>query len=267
MSWFGGWTVESKDAPLKGVTLVHAIDALRLPPKPTDKPLRFVVHESMKVAGVGVVVAGRLDAGELVPGMKLVFAPGGAVGEVVSIERHHKELKKALPGDSVGVHVTGLTGAEVKRGHVAGDASLAAPRPAVSFVAQVMVLVGDALHAGYAPVVDCHVRHVSCKFRQILARVDRKTGATLEEFPAAIKAGDTALVELVPLQPLVVEPFAESAMLGRFAMRDRKRVVGIGMVKSVTYLDVPGSAAPKPAAAAVPAEAAPAAAKKKPSKF
>ncbi len=182
--------------------------------------------------------------------MKLGVTP--AAGAVLNGPLFASQLKKALPGDSVGVHVTGLTGTEVKRGHVAGDASVAAPRPAVSFVAQVMVLVGDEIHAGYAPVVDCHVRHVSCKFRQILARIDRKTGATLEESPVSIKAGDTALVELVPLQPLVVEPFSESAMLGRFAMRDRKRVVGIGMIKSVTYLDVPGSG-PKPAAAAAAA--------------
>jgi elongation factor 1-alpha len=253
MPWFSGWTAEpaggSKDAAaVQGTTLVQAIDQLRLPPAPVDKPLRFVVSDAYAVPGVGVVVAGRVDAGAVAPGMTLTFAPGGVLAEVVSIERHKRPLARALPGASVGLCVTGAAARDFRRGMVAGDAAAAAaaaPRAAVSFVGQVLLLAGEALRPGYTPTIDCGLAHGPVKFRQLLARIDRKTGATLEEAPGTVKAGDTVLVDLVPQHPLVAEPFADSPMLGRFALRDQKRVIGIGMVKSVVFLDLP---APKKAA-------------------
>jgi elongation factor 1-alpha len=51
--------------------------------------------------------------------------------------------------------------------------------------------------------------------------------------PKALKAGDSALVVLVPTKPLVVETFAEYPPLGRFAIRDMKNTVAVGVIKQV----------------------------------
>jgi elongation factor 1-alpha len=63
--------------------------------------------------------------------------------------------------------------------------------------------------------------------------MDRRTGKVLEENPSFIKTGDAAIVKLVPLKPLVVESFTEFPPLGRFAVRDMKRTVAVGVVKEV----------------------------------
>jgi len=88
--------------------------------------------------------------------------------------------------------------------------------------------------AGYAPVLDCHTCHIACKFSEILQKVDRRTGKALEENPKAIKSGDAAMVRLIPSKPMCVENFAEYPPLGRFAVRDMRQTVAVGVIKEVT---------------------------------
>ncbi len=56
----------------------------------------------------------------------------------------------------------------------------------------------------------------------------------MEEKPAFIKVGDSALVKMKPLRPMVLENFADIPELGRFAIRDMGATVGVGVVKEVT---------------------------------
>ena len=42
------------------------------------------------------------------------------------------------------------------------------------------------------------------------------------------------MVELIPQKPMVVEAFATYAPLGRFAVRDMRQTVAVGVIKEVT---------------------------------
>lgn len=86
---------------------------------------------------------------------------------------------------------------------------------------------------GYSPVLDCHTSHVACKFEKILQLIDKRTGKATQEEPASIKTGDSAMVKFIPTKQMVVETFVEYPPLGRFAIRDMKQTVGVGIVKSV----------------------------------
>ena len=48
-----------------------------------------------------------------------------------------------------------------------------------------------------------------------------------------MKSGDAAIVKLVPSKPMCVEAFSEYPPLGRFAVRDMKQTVAVGVIKSV----------------------------------
>ena len=91
------------------------------------------------------------------------------------------------------------------------------------------------IRVGYAPVVDCHMGHVPCKFTELLAKYDRRTGKELESAPNVIslRKGDAALVRLEPMRPMVVEAFSEYPPLGRFAVFDNRQTVAVGVIKSV----------------------------------
>ena len=87
---------------------------------------------------------------------------------------------------------------------------------------------------GYSPVLDCHTAHIACKFAEILEKVDRRTGKSTEDAPKFIKSGDAAIVKLLPSKPMCVEPFAEFPPLGRFAVRDMRQTVAVGVIKVIT---------------------------------
>merc|ERR1712109_223851 len=85
-------------------------------------------------------------------------------------------------------------------------------------------------------------RSHSCKFAEIMEKVDRRTGKSTEDAPKFIKSGDAAIVKLLPSKPMCVEPFAEFPPLGRFAVRDMRQTVAVGVIKATTPKEVAGKA-------------------------
>ena len=82
-------------------------------------------------------------------------------------------------------------------------------------------------------MLDCHTAHIACKFAEIKEKVDRRSGKKLEDNPKFVKSGDAAIVTLVPSKPMCVEAFSEYPPLGRFAVRDMKQTVAVGVIKEV----------------------------------
>jgi len=234
MSWYKGWNIDRKEGKASGMTLFDALDSILPPKRPTEKALRLPLQDVYKIGGIGTVPVGRVETGIIKPGMVVTFAPGNLSTEVKSVEMHHDALPEALPGDNVGFNVKNVSVKDIRRGNVAGDSKNDPPKGAASFVAQVIVLNHPGqIGAGYQPVLDCHTAHIACKFAELKEKIDRRSGKTLEECPKFVKSGDAAIVNLVPSKPMCVESFSEYAPLGRFAVRDMRQTVAVGVIKSV----------------------------------
>ncbi|CAH8472106.1 unnamed protein product [Heterobilharzia americana] len=247
MPWYKGWEVtrnkDGKSVTDTGFTLLDALDKMEPPARPTDKPLRLPLQDVYKIGGIGTVPVGRVETGVIKPGMVVTFAPQGLSTEVKSVEMHHEALSEAFPGDNVGFNVKNVSVKDIRRGNVAGDSKNDPPREAASFTAQVIVMNHPGeIKNGYSPVLDCHTAHIACKFHEITEKLDRRSGKKVEDNPKSIKSGDAAMVELVPSKPMCVEPFQQYPPLGRFAVRDMKQTVAVGVIKAVNKKSDAGKA-------------------------
>jgi len=239
-AWTGDNVMESSpNMPwYKGPTLIEAFDLLEVPPKPIDKPLRIPIQDVYVITGVGTVPVGRVETGVLKVGDKVVFMPAGKVGEVRSIEMHHVRIPKALPGDNIGFNVRGVSRKDIRRGHVVGHLTKP-PTVARSFRARVIILWHPtAIAAGYCPVIHAHTASVSCRLKEIVAKIDPRTGKVIERQPKMLKKGEAAVVVFEPIKPMVIEKFKEIPQLGRFAIRDMGRTIGVGVVEDLEPVKV-----------------------------
>jgi elongation factor 1-alpha len=200
------------------------------------------------------VPVGRIETGILKPGMVVTFAPQNLTTEVKSVEMHHESLPEALPGDNVGFNVKNISVKDVRRGSVASDSKNDPAKEAKSFNAQVIIMNHPGqIAAGYTPVLDCHTAHIACKFAELKEKVDRRSGKKVEDNPKFLKSGDAGIVDLIPSKPMCVESFTDYPPLGRFAVRDMRQTVAVGVIKGVEKTEGGGKVTKAAQKAGVPA--------------
>ena len=78
-----------------------------------------------------------------------------------------------------------------------------------------------------------HTAHIACRFIEMKEKIDRRSGKKMEENPSEIKSGDAAIVEHKPTKPMCVEASSAYAPLRRFAVRDMRQIVAVGVIKFV----------------------------------
>jgi len=235
-----GWTGENLAKPsthmpwYKGPILIQALDEFTEPPKPIEKPLRVPIQDVYTITGVGTVPVGRVETGKMKVGDPVIIMPEGLPAEIKSIETHHTPMQEAQAGDNIGFNLRGVSKTDFHRGSVLGPPS-SPPTIAKEFLAQIIVVFHPtAIAAGYTPVLHAHTAQVAATITEIVAKIDPRTGQPTEEKPKTIKTGDSAIVKITPLRPLVLETFKEFPELGRFALRDMGSTVAAGIVREVT---------------------------------
>ncbi|KAG8513195.1 Elongation factor 1-alpha 1 [Galemys pyrenaicus] len=207
---------------------------------------------------INIVVIGHVDSGKSTTTGHLIYKCGGI--DKRTIEKFEKEAAEMGKGSFKYAWVLDKLKAErergitidislwkfetskyynvsvkdVRRGNVAGDSKNDPPMEAAGFTAQVIILNHPGqISAGYAPVLDCHTAHIACKFAELKEKIDRRSGKKLEDGPKFLKSGDAAIVDMVPGKPMCVESFSDYPPLGRFAVRDMRQTVAVGVIKAV----------------------------------
>jgi len=73
--WLGDNMLEKSDNMTwwGGNTLFQELDAIEEPARPTDKALRVPIQDVYKIGGIGTVPVGRVETGEMVPNMTVIF--------------------------------------------------------------------------------------------------------------------------------------------------------------------------------------------------
>jgi len=243
MDWYKGFKVKPKKKEIEGHTLLDALNkVVSCPKRPTKKPLRMPVSGVYKIKGVGNVITGRIEQGTLEPDASVAFAPTSVDGKAFSIEMHHKNVKKAGPGDNVGVNVKGLPKENMPK---AGDVMFLKddPKdespPGASETFRAAVFVQDHPgqlkcakdgKGGFTPSIHVRTAKAPCQLLKIHWKRGKSTSNVKVEDPVHIEAGDEAEVTFKPKLKFCVDAYDVCKPLGRMAAMDSNSLIMLGRV-------------------------------------
>lgn len=230
--------LERKEEALKkwwdGPTLIEALDKLEPParPQPTA-PLRLCISDLYR-SGSGVCVSGKVEAGSITAGQKVVLLPSGEQTTVKSLQSRGGATRSGISGDYMDAVMLPTEMQFANIGGVLCDARN--PVPVVdSFQAQILVFDPDIpLMRGQQLMCYLHTETLTAT----LTRLDRLIvkGQASEKRPKCLQKGDVAVVNLSVSQKVCLEPKPTTGpptSLSRLVLRDRGRTVAAGVVIAV----------------------------------
>ncbi|KAJ6230654.1 translation factor [Anaeramoeba flamelloides] len=219
-----------------GETLLSTIESMHVPFKYADLPLRIPILNVFNISGLGTVPIGRIEFGKLEVNQVVKFGPTNTSGQVLSIQSFGKSKLVAYPGDEIGFHVKDATKKEIKKGMVAGDLENDPPSRVSSFQAKITLLnASPSLTINSKPRLFVHTLSCICNVDTMLQLLNPESAdEILKKKPSVLNGGDTAIVVLKPQAPICVEPFDRYPKLGRFMLMMSKKLIGYGIIKSVT---------------------------------
>jgi len=241
MSWWKGADVAVGAETVHCDTLYDCLNKMcRVPPRPTDAPMRLPISGIYKIKGVGDVLAGRVEQGIVKPNEEVIFLPthtaaNACMGKVFQIEMHHKSVPEAKPGDNVGMNVKNLDKQNMPRGGdvmiYKKDTTLSAVK---SFNAQIQVLdIPNEIKIGYSPICFVRTGRAASRISALKWKMGKETGGKKMEEPHSLKSNEMAECTFEPQQPLVADSFKNCEGLSRVAFMDGNGVVMLGKVVSV----------------------------------
>lgn len=225
-----------------GPTLMAAIDAVPIPDRDAAelaKPLRFCVADVYKSHALGLAVGGRVEAGVVMVGDRVLLSPLNEYATIKAIHQLEKTVQLARAGESVDLGLGVPTGAAqsddaLKPGDVIGDIAQAVPLTR-RIRAQVLTFVSaaDAITKGYPCDFLMQSLRVPCKVSRLVSLIDRATGEVKKARPRLLGENVTAVIEVKFARAICVEKYANCKPLGRFMLRKGGRTVCAGIVLDI----------------------------------
>ena len=201
--------------------LLDALDAhVPAPVRKIDKPFLLAVEGVYSIEGLGTVVTGVIEQGQVKAGDKVeILGYGEAIESVVTgVEQFHEPLAVGVAGQNVGVRLRGVKAEQVQRGQV-----LVAPksmRTRSKFRAEVYALRKD--EGGR------HTPFFNRYKPQFYVRTTDVTGVvTMSADVEMVMPGDNARIDVSLDRPIALEAGS------RFAIREGGKTVGSGVVSEV----------------------------------
>src|SRR2546428_2719852 len=227
-------TLSSQMPWYDGLTAVEALDQFHSQALPPDLPLRFPVQDVYRFDHRRIL-AGRIEAGRLSVGDKLVFWPHNKTGIVNSIETWNAPRKEtAFAGESVGITLKEQI--FVERGHLASH-DQQGPALTTHFEARVFWVGRSALIRGKQYKLKLATQEVECEVARIQKVIDAATlkGAVTDR--DYVERNEVAALTIRTKQPVVLDDHPKIAETGRFVIVDGTDVAGGGITYNVVYAD------------------------------
>ncbi|XXG44724.1 hypothetical protein AAC387_Pa01g4449 [Persea americana] len=224
----------------QGPYLLDAIDSLKPPVRDISKPLRMPICDVIKFHSSGQVAAtGKLEAGAIRNGIKVLVMPSGDSATVrsISMEQDSRTCSVARTGDNVSVSLQGIDGSCLMTGGVLCHPDFPV---AIAICLELKVLVLDvSMPILVGSQVEFHVHHAkeAARVIKILSVIDQKTGKVSKRAPRCLIAKQSAVIEVALDRAVCVEEFSVCKGLGRIFLRASGKTVAVGITTRIVEQD------------------------------
>ena len=211
-----------------GPTLLDYLETVPLAMRESEGPLRFPVQLVVRPDATFRGFAGRVERGELRPGLEVRALPSGRVTRVRSLITFDGELKQAHFPQSVTVELEDEI--DISRGEMLVAVEQAAPISSTRLRAMAVWMHEQPLTAGATYLLKHTTRTVRATVRAIRYRVDVNSAEHLEARELAMN--DIAELDLETNLPLFFDPYTENRSTGSFILIDSlsNATLGAGML-------------------------------------
>jgi bifunctional enzyme CysN/CysC len=225
----------SKSMPWwQGPTVLDTLDDFRVAELPKDQPLRLPIQDVYRFDDRRIL-AGRVEAGSIKVGDKLVFSPTNKTSTVKSIERWNAaSSNSAFAGESIGITLSEQI--FVARGAIAA-LETAPPFELSSFKARLFWLGRQPFVKGKTYKLKLATQEVECHIESIEKVIDASTLEPVFRAPDEVFIGRHEVGELTihTGKPVAFDVHSDIVATGRFVIVDNFDVAGGGIIAANNY--------------------------------
>jgi len=218
----------------QGPTVLEALDSFAATERPEGQPLRFPIQDVYRF-DARRILAGRVEAGTIKVGDKLVFSPTDKTSTVKTIECWNSpNAETASAGESIGITLTEQI--FVARGTVAAHETMP-PYELSRFKARLFWLGKKPFTKGRSYKLKLATQEVECFIESVDKVIDASSLATISRNESELFVGRHEVAELTlhTKKPLAFDVHADIAPLGRFVIVDDFDVAGGGIIVANSY--------------------------------
>jgi len=223
----------------QGQTLIQAIDAIPLPEREDQKPLRVVINDVLRSASTMITVSGKVEAGHVEMNDRVVLVPNLQSAIVKGVQTDE--------GGDTGVEGVCFAGDQclltlhgqfepdsVLTGHVIQRSGPDALVPCQRFLVRLLVFnVLIPIVRGSRAELFAQSMCEPCSVIRLRCTLNKATGETLKLKPRCLRRGTSAMVEIETERPVALETYAACKALGRITLRSEGKTIAAGLVVEV----------------------------------
>ncbi len=217
-----------------GPTVVQSLDDFKVAEPPKDQALRFPIQDVYRF-DERRILAGRVEAGSIKVGDRLLFSPSNKVSVVKTIERWNAPSREtATAGESIGITLSEQI--FVERGAVAA-LEAAPPYELTRFKARLFWLGRAPFAKGKLYKLKLATQEVDCEIDAIDKVIDASTLETISRRQNELFVGRHEVAELSirTRRPVAFDVHADIVSTGRFVIVDGFEVSGGGIIAADSY--------------------------------
>uniref|UniRef100_A0A8C5UME0 HBS1 like translational GTPase n=1 Tax=Microcebus murinus TaxID=30608 RepID=A0A8C5UME0_MICMU len=217
----------------KGVCLLEQIDSFKPPQRSIDKPFRLCVSDVFKDQGSGFCVTGKIEAGYIQTGDRLLAMPPNETCTAKGITLHDEPVDWAAAGDHVSLTLVGMDIIKINVGCV-----FCGPKEPIKactrFRARILIFnIEIPITKGFPVLLHYQTVSEPAVIKRLISVLNKSTGEVTKKKPKLLTKGQNALVELQTQRPIALELYKDFKELGRFMLRYSGSTIAAGVVTEV----------------------------------